>query len=161
MGRKRYTQSTLPTSDLFRLLQWSARAHMGPLEQKVLTVLWQRGSATVREVMDHGEVERAYTTVMTTLDRMHTKQLVERVMAPGSRAFRYVPRLTQAEWERAVAVETIRQVLGLSSAKSGPLSYLVEAITQHDAGLLDELQRLVDEKRGELRSKSEAGLPKA
>jgi hypothetical protein len=117
MGRKRYTQSTLPTSDLFRLLQWSARAHMGPLEQKVL--------------------------------------------APGSRAFRYVPRLTQAEWERAVAVETIRQVLGLSSAKSGPLSYLVEAITQHDAGLLDELQRLVDEKRGELRSKSEAGLSKA
>lgn len=161
MGRKPYRESTLPESDLFRLHQLSARARMGPLEQKVLTVLWQRGSATVREVVEYGDLQRAYTTVMTTLDRMHTKQVVERVIAPGSRAFRYVPRLTQAEWERTVAVETITQVLGLSTPISGSLSYLVEAITQHDARLLDELQRLVDKKRGELRGKSDAALSKA
>jgi predicted transcriptional regulator len=119
----------------------------------VLSVLWGRGSATVQEVIDYGDIQRAYTTVMTTLDRMHRKRLVDRVVGPRSRAFRYTPRRTQAEWERAAAVETIRQVLRLGTPASRPLSYLVEAVSEHDAGLLNDLARLVDEKRRKLRGK--------
>jgi predicted transcriptional regulator len=119
----------------------------------VLTVLWGWGSATVKEVIDYGDVQRAYTTVMTTLDRMYGKHLVDRVIGPRSRAFRYTPCLTQAEWERTVAIEAIRQVLSLGTPISRPLSYLVEAISEHDVGMLDELRRLVDEKRREMRGK--------
>jgi predicted transcriptional regulator len=150
-GRKQYLGSSGHGNNLFDLLPSFLGARVGPLEERVLTVLWRRGSSTVQEVIDYGDIERAYTTVMTTLDRMYRKRLVERVVGPGSRAFRYTPRLTQAEWERTVAVETITQVLRLGAPSSRPLSYLVEAITEHDAGLLEELQRLVDEKRGEMR----------
>ncbi|MFZ0285985.1 MAG: BlaI/MecI/CopY family transcriptional regulator [Terriglobales bacterium] len=128
-------------------------ARVGPLERQVLSVLWGRGSATVQDVIDYGDIRRAYTTVMTTLDRMYRKRLVDRVVRPRSRAFRYTPRLTQAEWERATAVETIRQVLRLGTPATRPLSYLVEAVSEHDVALLDDLERLLEEKRQKLRGK--------
>ena len=61
--------------------------------------------------------------------------------------FRYVPRFTMAEVERDVASNAIRQVLGLDVAGPLLLSRMVEEIGEHDAELLEELGRLVDEKR--------------
>lgn len=124
-------------------------AQLGPLEQQMLQTLWARGSATVRELLEDGKITLAYTTVMTTLDRLYKKQLLDRV-AEG-RAFRYSPRQTPDELRRFAAVEGIRQLLGSGDASSLPLSYLVEAISAHDAQLLDELQLLVERKRLELK----------
>jgi predicted transcriptional regulator len=120
------------------------------LEQELLSALWMRGSATVREMIDAGGINLAYTTVMTTLDRLYKKQLLNR--SAEGRAFRYSPRYTQEELEKAAVGETVRQMLGSGEAAALPLSYLVEAVSEHDAGLLDDLQRLLDEKRRELRS---------
>jgi predicted transcriptional regulator len=120
------------------------------LEQELLSALWMRGSATVREMLDAGGINLAYTTVMTTLDRLYKKQLLNR--SAEGRAFRYSPRYTQEELERAAVGETVRQLLGSGEAAALPLSYLVEAVSEHDAGLLDDLQRLLDEKRRERRS---------
>jgi predicted transcriptional regulator len=88
---------------------------------------------------------------MTTLDRLYKKRLLERV--PEGRAYRYSPRCSREELERAAAAETIHQLLGSGAAPSLPLSYLVEAVTEHDASLLDDLQRALDHKREELRLK--------
>jgi predicted transcriptional regulator len=134
---------------ILNLLRRSRSTQLGPLEQQLLSALWMRGSATVREMLDAGEIKLAYTTVMTTLDRLYKKELLNRV-AEG-RAFRYSPRYTQEELEKAAVGETIRQLLGSSGAASLPLSYLVEAVSEHDARLLDDLQRLLDQKRRELR----------
>jgi predicted transcriptional regulator len=134
---------------ILSLLRWSPNAQLGPLEQQLLSELWTRESATVRELLDAGEFKLAYTTVMTTLDRLYKKQLLNRV-AEG-RAFRYSPRYTQEELEKAAVGETVRHLLGSGTAATLPLSYLVEAVSQHDAGLLDDLQRLLDQKRRELR----------
>jgi predicted transcriptional regulator len=120
------------------------------LEQELLSALWMRGSATVREMLDAGGINLAYTTVMTTLDRLYKKQLLNR--SAEGRAFRYSPRYTQEELEKAAVGETVRQLLGSGEAAALPLSYLVEAVSEHDAGLLDDLQRLLDEKRRERRS---------
>lgn len=130
---------------------FSSRARLGPFEQRLLRELWSHGSATVRELIADGQVRQAYTTVMTTLDRLYKKGLLDRV-AEG-RAFRYTPRHTASELQRVAAVEGIRQLLGSSDASSLPLSCLVEALSAHDAQLLDELQLLVERKRRELRSK--------
>ncbi|HXM62556.1 MAG TPA: BlaI/MecI/CopY family transcriptional regulator [Terriglobales bacterium] len=139
---------------ILNLLRRSPSTQLGPLEQQLLGSLWARGSSTVREILDAGEIKLAYTTVMTTLDRLYKKQLLTRV-AEG-RAFRYSPRYTQEELEKAAVGETIRQLLGSRGAAALPLSYLVEAVSQHDAGLLDDLQRLLDEKRRELGSREKA-----
>jgi len=56
-------------------------------------------------------------------------------------------RYTIAEVERDVASNAIRQLLGLDVAGPLLLSRMVEEISKHDAELLDELGRLIDEKR--------------
>ena len=131
-----------------RLLGASASARLGPLEQQLMHALWMRGSATVRELIEDGGMSLAYTTIMTTLDRLYKKELLARV-AEG-RAFRYSPRFSEEQLNRAAAGEAIRQLLGTHSSAL-PLSYFVEAVSDHDAKLLDELQRIVELKRRELR----------
>lgn len=122
---------------------------LGPLERQLLEALWVRGSATVRELLADQQVTQAYTTVMTTLDRLYKKKFLDRVSE--GRAFRYSPRQSADELRRDAALEGIRQLLGSGDAASLPLSYLVEALTEHDEQLLDELQLLVERKRRELK----------
>lgn len=124
---------------------------LGPLEQRLLHVLWTRGTATVRELLDGLEHKIAYTTAMTTLDRLYKKRLLNRVVE--GRAFRYSPRLTQTELKKAAAGKAIQQLLDSSDPPLLPLSYLVEALTERDLQLLDDLQQLVQRKRRELRRK--------
>jgi len=132
----------------------AASPQLGPLEQQVLQALWSRGNATVRELLEDKNITQAYTTVMTTLDRLYKKKLLDRVSE--GRAFRYSPRQTADELRRVAAVEGIRQLLGSGDTSSLPLSYLVEALSTHDAQLLDELHVLVERKRRELK-KAEQG----
>jgi len=102
----------------------------------------------VRELLREGHLNIAYTTVMTTLDRLYKKRLLSR--EADGRAFRYAPSVTQQEMQRAAAGQAIRQLLESGAASSLPLSYLVEAVSEHDAQLLDELRDLVEQKRREL-----------
>ena len=132
----------------FSIFGPSSRPQLGPFEQQVLQKLWSQGSATVRELLADGKIHQAYTTVMTTMDRLYKKGLLLRV-AEG-RAFRYTPRHTPEELQRVTALDSIRQLLGSGDASSLPLSYLVEAVSSHDAQLLDELQLLVERKRREI-----------
>jgi predicted transcriptional regulator len=93
-------------------------------------------------------ITQAYTTVMTTLDRLYKKCLLHRV-AEG-RAYRYSSSQAPEELHRVAMVENIRQLLGSGDDSALPLSYLVEALSIQDARLLDELQVLVERKREEL-----------
>jgi BlaI family transcriptional regulator, penicillinase repressor len=128
----------------------ASSSQLGPLEQRLLEALWQRGNATVRELLSAGLQDLAYTTVMTTLDRLYKKGLLTRD-AEG-RAFRYAPRITREELHQQAAGEALRQMLDASSPSSLPLSYLVEILTERDAELLEKLQKVVESKRRELRA---------
>ena len=68
---------------------------LGELERSVMNVLWDAPAPqTVREVLDAlGERDLAYTTIMTVLDRLGTKEMVRRER--DGRAFRYAPALTR------------------------------------------------------------------
>ncbi|MGD0214334.1 MAG: BlaI/MecI/CopY family transcriptional regulator [Terriglobales bacterium] len=137
-------------NDIFRLLRASRKIRLGILEQRLLAAMWRRPDGiTIRELRDRSDIGRAYITIVTTLNRMRKKGLVDRIAVEGTKVvtFRYVSRFTRAEVERDVASDAIRQVLGLGV--SGPLllSRMVEEISEHDAELLEELGRLVDEKR--------------
>ena len=128
----------------------ASASQLGPLEERLLEDLWKRGHATVRDLVDGACQDLAYTTVMTTLDRLFKKNLLSRE-AEG-RAFRYTPRFTREELHQEVAGEAIRQLLDASSASSLPLSYLVEVLTERDAKLLDDLRHVVEAKRRQLRN---------
>ena len=114
----------------------------------MLDGLWARGSATVRELVERGCQDLAYTTVMTTLDRLFKKGLLTR--SEDGRAFRYAPRFSREELHRQAASHAFRQLLDASPASSLPLSFLVEILGERDEQLLEDLRRLVDRKRREL-----------
>jgi BlaI family penicillinase repressor len=126
----------------------SLSQQLGPLEQRMLEALWARGSATVRELLENSHPELAYTTVMTTLDRLFKKGLLTR--SEEGRAFRYVPRFSCEELHQEAAGHALRQLLDASPASSLPLSFLVEILGERDAQLLDDLRKLVERKRREL-----------
>ena len=128
----------------------ASSAELGPLEERLLEALWTRGNATVRELIDEPCQGLAYTTVMTTLDRLFKKKLLSR--KSEGRAFRYTPLVTRAELHRDAVGEAFRQLLDASPAGSLPLSYLVEIVSERDAELLDDLRELVEAKRRELRN---------
>jgi predicted transcriptional regulator len=128
----------------------AASAELGPLEERLLEVLWARGHATVRELIDEHCHDLAYTTVMTTLHRLFKKKLLAR--ETEGRAFRYSPLVSREQLHREAAGEAFRQLLDASPAPLLPLSYLVEIVTARDAELLDNLGELVEAKRREIRA---------
>src|ERR1039458_10086901 len=112
----------------FSIFESGSRPQLGPFEQQLLQKLWSHGSATVRELRADAKIHHAYTTVMTTVDRLYKKRplhrraepprltkqgrcyneaLLDRV-AEGS-AFRYAPRHAPEEQQRVTALESIRQ----------------------------------------------------
>jgi BlaI family transcriptional regulator, penicillinase repressor len=76
---------------------------LAPLELDCMNTLWPIGHGTVREIRDllAPRRPRAYTTIMTIMDRLARKGIVER--AKSGRAYIYRPRLT-AEDARAQAL---------------------------------------------------------
>ena len=138
----------------FSIFGSSPTPQLGPFERQLLREVWSRGNATVRELIEDGRIHQAYTTVMTTMDRLYKKGLLDR--AVEGRAFRYSPRISSEELQRGAAIDGIRQLLSSADTSSLPLSYLVEALSDHDAQLLDELQVLIERKRRELKV-NEAG----
>src|SRR5215471_18874113 len=122
---------------------------LGPLEIQVMEVVWSRGESSVRDVVETLESRLAYTTVMTTLDRLFKKGLLDRYKS--ERAFVYTPRLSSEDWERQRAGDLVAGFLAGSQPSSELLlSSLVEAVGQHDAMLLDTLEEKIRNKRLEL-----------
>ena len=128
-----------------------AGRQLGPLEDEILRLLWSRGDATVRELIDDSAVEGAYTTIMTTLDRLYKKGLLER--APEGRAFRYRPKQSEMELNQHLVAAGLKELLSSAGQQDAPISFLVDAISQHDAALLEQLQQAVARKRRDLRKK--------
>ncbi|MGC2108354.1 MAG: BlaI/MecI/CopY family transcriptional regulator [Candidatus Korobacteraceae bacterium] len=122
---------------------------LGPLETSVMEVVWAVGESSVRDVVEKLESDLAYTTVMTTLDRLFKKGLLNR--QKSERAFLYSPRFSSEEWERRRAGDLIAGFLsGPQPSRDLLLSSLVDAVGQHDAMLLDELEEKIRRKRREL-----------
>lgn len=123
---------------------------LGKLEREVMDEIWRRGETSVREMYRAFDERTAYTTLMTTLDRLHKKGLLAR--RKDGRAFLYTPRVSREQLEQGVAEDVIEGLLGLASESVEPvLACIVEAVSEHDRDLLDELDRLVKEKKRELR----------
>jgi len=130
---------------------FSPQRSLGPLESALLRALWKRRDGTVRELIEEQHVEGAYTTVMTTLDRLYKKGVLERT-AEG-RAYRYRPRQTEEEFNRTNVSAGLQELFRSVRGGRAPVSFLVDEITKHDADLLDELQRAIEAKRRELKKR--------
>jgi predicted transcriptional regulator len=119
---------------------------LGTLEHEVMAVVWDRSEVNVKEVSARLSSAVAYTTVMTTMDRLYKKGLLSRRKV--GRAFVYRATATRNELEGAVATELVQSLFDRPGTESLPLlSSLVDAVSDRDRSLLDDLERLIQEKR--------------
>jgi predicted transcriptional regulator len=126
---------------------------LGPLERQVLDVLWGNGRpVTVRHVLP-AFPELAYTTLMTTLDRLYRKGVLVRRLR--GRAFVYEPRCSREQMLNEQASNQLADLLAASDARSAILSTLVHCVGRNDAALLDELYALVQAERTRLKMADE------
>jgi len=114
---------------------------------------WRLGRVSVRDVFRAFDERVAYTTLMTTLDRLYKKQLLSRYKE--GRAFLYSPIVNREELEQGIREDLIDGLLGRGADVVEPvLACIVDAVSDRDRELLDELDRLIQEKRRELHLKS-------
>ncbi len=119
--------------------------HLGRLEARIMAVLWKCGEVSVLDVAMRLHPARAYTTVMTTLDRLYKRGLLER--QKDKRAYLYRPRFSQSEWIRLQAGEMVEQYLASHAPGELLLSCLVEVLGERDTAWLEELERKIQARR--------------
>jgi predicted transcriptional regulator len=120
---------------------------LGPLEVRVMEEIWARGMATVRD-LSGSFTGVAYTTLMTTADRLYRKGLL--VRDREGRAFRYRPRWTRDEFHLRLASSAMATFLpGDQRALKPLISLFVDEVSRRDHAMLDELERLVQRKKAD------------
>ena len=134
----------------FRRPREIATSSLGKLERQVLEETWRRGEVSVRDIHRAFDERIAYTTLMTTLDRLYKKKLLAR--RKHSRAFLYLPVVGREDFDRGIKEDVVDGLLGHGADEVEPvLACIVDTITERDRELLDELDRLVQEKKRELK----------
>lgn len=111
-----------------------------------MEVFWRSGPLSVREVCRRlrSRPPLAYTTVMTTTDRLFKKGLLAR--DKRGNAFIYRAAMTRDELHRRIVEET---VAGLIERSGDPvLAAFVDAAATVDEENLDRLERIIAERRG-------------
>ena len=118
----------------------------GSLEIRVLEALWRAETPQNVRDLQPSFSGVAYTTLMTTLDRLHRKGVLDR--EKSGRAFLYRPRYTRDELLSGLAGQALEAVFGSRAADLQPiLSFFVETVSRQDRESLAALERLVAERR--------------
>jgi predicted transcriptional regulator len=117
---------------------------LGNLETDVLEALW--ASATPVSVRDVLALVRrrpplAYTTVLTVLDRLHAKGLVER--RKDGKAFLYWARTTREAWLGDQAAGVLLD----GPPEASVLMAFLDSAERADPELLDRLSALIEARR--------------
>ena len=127
------------------------RASLFDLEADIMALVWSEawGAFSVADVHERLEREReiAYTTVLTTISRLHDKGLLERER--DGKRYLYRPVMGKDEFLRSMA----REVLGslLDAGLEGAEALLLERVVKADGAELDRLEALIRARRKELK----------
>ncbi len=117
---------------------------LGPLEAELLNLVWTSGNVTAREVFERqAPGARAYTTFMTTLDRLFQKGLLRR--DKEGLAWRYAAAVTREAFQQA-RVDALAARIVAQHGDAG-LAAFVDAAAAADGPLLDRLEELIRARR--------------
>lgn len=114
-----------------------------PAELGILTILWRRGPATVREVREALASTVGYTTVLKLLQIMTTKGLVTR--KESGRTHIYEAAMTEESTQRRMVTDLVDRAFGGSA-----LRLVVQALSTKPATPQEreEIKRLLNEMQG-------------
>ena len=117
-------------------------------ELEILTVLWDAGPSTVREVQQTLDARRriGYTTVLKLLQIMTEKGLVRR--DARERAHRYTPTLPRERTEQQMVGDLLDRAFGGSASRLVMRALSSRRATPEE---LERIRTLLDEIEGEKR----------
>ncbi|MGX9787209.1 BlaI/MecI/CopY family transcriptional regulator [Mycobacterium sp. MMS18-G62] len=113
----------------------------GELEAVIMERIWNREGAatTVREIFDELAAERsiAYTTVMSTMDNLHSKGWLTR--EKDGKAYRYWPTLTREEH----SARLMRDAFESGGRSELVLSHFIDQISPEESERLQAALRKI------------------
>ncbi len=116
------------------------RPEPSKLEMQVLSVLWNRGAATVREVLEAmpDRKARAYTTILSVLQVMEKKRLVSHTSEGNAHV--YEARVSREQVTGPLLRRLVREVFGGS-----PASAMQQLLAENEMSReeLEEIKRLI------------------
>jgi predicted transcriptional regulator len=118
------------------------------LESELMGLVWELGETTVRAALEalnaRADKPRAYTTVMTTLARLHTKGLLDR--RREQRTDVYTAAMSEEDYRRARAASDIQSLV----AEYGDVALVgfAREMNQLDPGRRERLRRLARRDEG-------------
>ena len=117
---------------------------LGPMQFRIMQVLWDRGRTSAREITDvlSRSEPVAHSTVQTLLRQLEAKGAIGHEEA--GRTFVFFPRLKEDKVKRTATRELLERVFG------GNVGSLVAHLLKNERlsrPELDELHRLIDQQR--------------
>jgi len=123
-------------------------SNIGPLERKILNVLWVKQYVTARDICtsleDSGE-RRAYSTVRTIINRLVQKKIIAQHENEVDRQYYYSPIMTKEELENSI----INRVIGdlLNRFGQSTINYLAEELSDNPEEINKLKKKLKEMKR--------------
>ena len=149
----------MPENDKSRISQYNLRgkeieAFLGPLEASIIGVIWnsEKKPLRVREVYEKLKKKKniAYTTVMSTMDRLYDKSLLDRRIEKGKGGLFYVywPRLEEQNFKKSA----VREVINSLVENFGEIvtNYLVEEAASDEQelkALKEQVENIIKERQ--------------
>ncbi len=126
---------------------------LGELEARVMEEVWARNGATVREVWRtfveearaKDEDEPAYTTILTVMQNLAKKGILE-VKGRAGRSYFYAPCCSKEEFVRSHVQLTLKELL--EDFPEEVLSTLLSPGTQLPPETVARFRKLLDEQHG-------------
>jgi predicted transcriptional regulator len=126
-----------------------ALEQLGSLEAEMMEHVWLQGETSVRNLHSRSASRLAYTTIMTTVDRLYKKGMLRRRKL--GKAYLYKPALSLQDYRERLAQRLIGMALHDSQHRHVVLSCFVEVVSEADREMLDRLNQLVKAKQRALR----------
>ena len=112
------------------------------LETEIMEELWDRGEASVRDVLDALNARRtparAYTTILTVMQRLHEKELLRRERR--GRLHVYVPVLSREQYAEARAEAEVGALV--SEYGDVALAHFARHMSELDPKRREQIRRL-------------------
>ena len=124
--------------------------NIGPLERKILEIIWNKEEASAREIsysLEESGERRAYSTVRTIIRRLVKKKIIAEKMNKKERIYIYKPLITKDQLEKTIVHSVIGELL--RRFENSTINYLAEELSDSDEDInklklkLDEMKKNV------------------
>jgi predicted transcriptional regulator len=134
----------------------AVKSELGPLELKIMQLMWKKHSSTVREIYEIISKERkiALTTISTTMNRLYKKELLTREIETGKGGLFYIYKIKESKkgFEKKISQNLAKQIIK-SYGNITSMKIIQEISKNYNEEeldkILEELEHLKDFKAGE------------